>query len=408
MTGYRRRPDPGARAEPGHLLPAPVLPAIRRLRHADQRARRGRPVRPPPRRRAGPGQQTRKEGDADRSRGVHLSSETLGLSGVLDVIEEKDGDVLPGRDQARLRPARRRRPADDLGQRRRAALRPGAADGRGVRQAGGARLPVLRRHAASASRCRFTDELRTKTRAAIDAVPPAVGPGRAAGAAAGRAAAPLLRLLAGPGLPAGGDALPDRPARRRRGDEPPPAGLTRVIPQSDDGAVLYVQEPGSHVGKRSEHLVVRKDGQELTRVPMHAVRQVVVFGNVQVSTQALETLVANEIPVAYLTGYGRFIGPFAPAPAKNVGLREAQFRRFADPAECLTLAKAVVRAKLTNQRTLLMRTPARRRRPRQRRAGRPRPGRPAADSWTRRRRWRRCWGWRARGRRCTSASSAGS
>jgi CRISPR-associated protein Cas1 len=48
-------------------------------------------------------------------------------------------------------------------------------------------------------------------------------------------------------------------------------------------------------------------------VPTHAVRQVVVFGNVQVSTQALETLVANGIPVNHLTGYGRFVGTFAPA-----------------------------------------------------------------------------------------------
>ena len=50
-----------------------------------------------------------------------------------------------------------------------------------------------------------------------------------------------------------------------RGEGPPAAGLTRVIPQSDDGAVLYLQEPGSHVGKRSEHLIVRKDGAALAR-----------------------------------------------------------------------------------------------------------------------------------------------
>src|SRR5262249_7070379 len=109
------------------------------------------------------------------------------------------------------------------------------------------------------------------------------------------------------------------------------------------------------VGKRSEHLVVRKDNAELARVPAHAVRQVCVFGNVQVSTQALETLAANDIPVAYLTGHGRYLGSFVPALPKNVGLREAQFRRFADPAECLRLAKEAVRAKLTNQRTYLMR-----------------------------------------------------
>src|SRR5436190_15140413 len=38
---------------------------------------------------------TRKEGDAHRSRGVQLSSAQLGISGILDVIEEKDGVSYP-------------------------------------------------------------------------------------------------------------------------------------------------------------------------------------------------------------------------------------------------------------------------------------------------------------------------
>ncbi len=37
---------------------------------------------------------TRKEGDANRSRGVHLSSETLGVSGILDVIESATGNRI--------------------------------------------------------------------------------------------------------------------------------------------------------------------------------------------------------------------------------------------------------------------------------------------------------------------------
>jgi CRISP-associated protein Cas1 len=60
--------------------------------------------------------------------------------------------------------------------------------------------------------------------------------------------------------------------------------------------------------------------------------------------------------VASVTSHGRFIGTFAPAEKKNVGLREAQFRRLADAGECLVLSKAVVRGKLTNQRALLMRS----------------------------------------------------
>lgn len=298
---------------------------------------------------------TRKEGEADKSRGIHLSSETLGLTGILDLIEEKNGASYP------VETKHGSAPRDDDG-------RPTTWDNDAVQLCGQALLMEeafgihvdhgFQFYAGSRERVevRFTDELRAKTRAAIDEchrlstldAPPDPLPAELRHRCFGCSLAPVClpeETLYQIGLP---------PAKEETAA--PPAGLTRVLPPSDDGAVLYVQEPGSHVGKRSEHLVVRKDGHEVTRVPMHAIRQLVIFGNVQVSTQALETLAANDIPVAYLTGYGRFIGTFAPAERKNVGLREAQFRRFADPAECLMLSKAVVRGKLINQRALLMRS----------------------------------------------------
>ena len=348
---------------------------------------------------------TRKEGDADRTRGVHLSSEALGLTGVLDVMEEKNGASYP------VETKHGSAPRDDDG-------RPTTWDNDAVQLCGQALLmeeafgvPVPRGvqyYAGTRERVEvpFTDELRAKTRAAIDLckdlsgrdAPPEPLPAELRHRCFGCSLAPVClpeETLYQIGRPtAAGPA------------EPPPAGVTRVIPQSDDGAVFYVQEPGSHVGKRSEHLVVRKDGKETTRAPMHAIRQVVIFGNVQVSTQALETLAANEIPVAYLTGYGRFIGAFTPAVPKNVGLREAQFRRFADPAECLTLSKAAVRAKLTNQRALLMRSL---RGDGDRGSDEPARGawRSCCGGWTTRLRSTRCSAWRGRGRPCISANSAG-
>ena len=54
--------------------------------------------------------------------------------------------------------------------------------------------------------------------------------------------------------------------------------------------------------------------------------------------------------------YGRFVAATMPTIAKNVLLRVNQFKLFADPQRCLTLAKAVVKAKISNQRTLLMRS----------------------------------------------------
>lgn len=302
---------------------------------------------------------TRKEGDADRSRGIHLSSETLGLTGILDVIEEKNGESYP------VETKHGSAPRDDSG-------RPTVWDNDAVQLCGQALLMEETFGAAVARGFQFyagtrervevcfNDDLRAKTRDALEQCrrlsllesPPEPLPAELRHRCFGCSLAPVClpeETLYQIGLPPATFETPSPPAAAS-------AGLTRVIPQSDEGAILYVQEPGSHVGKRSEHLIVRKDGEEKTRVPLHAVRQVVVFGNVQVSTQALETMAANDISVSYLTGYGRFIGSFVPSLPKNVGLRESQFRRFADEAECLRLSKAVVRAKLTNQRALLMRS----------------------------------------------------
>ncbi len=295
---------------------------------------------------------TRKDGDTRQTRSVTLSSPRLGITAVLDVVEEKGGSTYP------VETKHGSAPRDEAG-------RPSVWDNDAVQLCAQGMLleedlgvPVPKGvlfYAGTRERVEvpFDEALRTQTLAAIDLirtlsgrdVPPEPLPAELRHRCHGCSLATIClpeETLYQISSPAGATATPS------------PA-ITRVIPQSDDGAVLYLQEPGSHVGKRSEHLIVRKDGQELQRIPLHAVRQVVVLSNVQISSQALETLASNGIPVAFVTGYGRFIATLAPAPAKNVALREAQFCRFADPAEALALTRAVVRAKLTNQRTLLMR-----------------------------------------------------
>ena len=130
--------------------------------------------------------------------------------------------------------------------------------------------------------------------------------------------------------------------------------ISRVIPELDEGAVLYLQEPGSYVGKRSEHLVVSKDRQEINRVPLAAVRQVVVFGNVQVSTQALETLASMRSRWCCSPLWPLHRGADAGADEKRHAAGGA-----VPPLPIrarLALAKAVVQAKIANQRTLLMRS----------------------------------------------------
>jgi CRISPR-associated protein Cas1 len=210
----------------------------------------------------------------------------------------------------------------------------------------------------------LSDELRVKTRQAIQTIrelsardsPPEPLPAELRYRCFGCSLAPVCQpeetlFCLGHSLPGAVAGTPELTSA-----EEAAAGITRVLPQSAEGAVLYLQEPGWHVGKRSEHLVVRKDGQEIQRVPIAAIRQVVVFGNVQVSTQALECLATLDVSVVYLTSYGRFVAALMPAPTKNVLLRVNQIKIFADPQRALTLAKAIVKAKINNQRVLLMRS----------------------------------------------------
>jgi CRISPR-associated protein Cas1 len=296
---------------------------------------------------------SRKEGDAVLTRSVHLSSERLGLTGVLDMVEEKAGELYPVETKHGSAPR-----GDDgnptFWDNDAVQL---CAQGLLLEEEYGHPIPMgFLYYAGSRERVpvNLDESLRQKTLDAIRSIrdissrdaPPEPLAADQRHKCYGCSLAPVCQPE---------ETLYQIERRDLPADSAPPAGITRVVPQTDEGAVLYLQEPGSYVGKRSEHLVIRKDGQELNRIPLHAIRQVVVFGNVQLSTQALECLTYNEIPVIFLTGYGRFIAALEPAPRKNVSLREAQFRRFADTNECLQLSCEVVRAKLMNQRTLLMR-----------------------------------------------------
>ncbi|MCS6865856.1 MAG: CRISPR-associated endonuclease Cas1 [Gemmataceae bacterium] len=297
---------------------------------------------------------TRTERQTATSRGITLSSEALGITAVLDVIEEKNGEHYP----VETKHGRAAYDADghprvwenDAVQLCAQALLMEEAFGQPVRR--GYQFCAGSRERVEVE---FTEELRNKTRDAIARCreiaqadrPPEPLPPEQRHKCFGCSLAPVC--------------LPEETLFHISQPTPSPAEepssplLRRVIPASDAGAVLYLQEPGSTVGKRSEHLIIKKDGNELGQVPLHAVRDVVVCGNVQVSTQALQTMLENDIRISYLTGHGRFLGAVVPAVAKNITLREAQFRRFSDPAVCLQLAKAVVRAKIHNQRALLMR-----------------------------------------------------
>lgn len=80
-----------------------------------------------------------------------------------------------------------------------------------------------------------------------------------------------------------------------------------------------------------------------------------MYGNVQISTQALREIFYREIPVAFFTTGGWFCGRAIGHEARNVELRRAQYARFEDEGTRLRLARGVVASKIKNCRTFLRR-----------------------------------------------------
>ena len=83
--------------------------------------------------------------------------------------------------------------------------------------------------------------------------------------------------------------------------------------------------------------------------------EVILAGPAQMTTQALHECLRRGIPVHYVTGHGRYLGVLTGMNHFHGLLREAQWRMHFDAEKSLEIARVVVRSKLANMRTLMMR-----------------------------------------------------
>ena len=91
-------------------------------------------------------------------------------------------------------------------------------------------------------------------------------------------------------------------------------------------ATLYLNEQQSIVKKRDGYLIVQYPDKRKVEVPLIKVSQVVVSGDVTLTTPALHTLLELGIEVCFLSMYGHFRGRLSPPVAKNALLRREQYR----------------------------------------------------------------------------------
>jgi CRISPR-associated protein Cas1 len=126
-------------------------------------------------------------------------------------------------------------------------------------------------------------------------------------------------------------------------------------PGGDDSEVLVVQTPGAQIGQRGDQLIVSLKGEDVRKIPGQQVRAIYCYGAVQMTAQAVETCLELGIDVSYFSPAGRFLGLLRGLSASGVDARRGQYRLFELPGVRLQLAREVIRAKIHNQRVMLMR-----------------------------------------------------
>lgn len=115
---------------------------------------------------------------------------------------------------------------------------------------------------------------------------------------------------------------------------------------------VYVTTPGARLRKDGENLVAEIDEEERSRVPLHMLSSVVVFGAILLSPPLIQACAAAGIAIVLLDRNGRFAARIEGPVSENVLLRRAQYRASEQPDD---IVRSLVLGKISNQRSVLMR-----------------------------------------------------
>lgn len=118
---------------------------------------------------------------------------------------------------------------------------------------------------------------------------------------------------------------------------------------------LYLMEHGTRLSREGERLVVQRGEQHLLEVPGVKLDQIMVFGNVTLTTPAIHYCLEKGLPVMLLSGKGRFFGIIDCLDTRHVSLQQQQFERIGDEAFGLAMAREFVSGKISNSRQVLLR-----------------------------------------------------
>ena len=116
---------------------------------------------------------------------------------------------------------------------------------------------------------------------------------------------------------------------------------------------LYISTQGCYLSLKRENLILKKNNEIIAKSQLPLLENVLIFGNTQVTTQAAKACLKRRIPIAYLSRSGRCYGRLLPIERSYP--RIIQHQHNLSDHDRLRCAQQLIKAKISNSRTLLMR-----------------------------------------------------
>ncbi|MBO3460373.1 CRISPR-associated endonuclease Cas1 [Aetokthonos hydrillicola Thurmond2011] len=124
---------------------------------------------------------------------------------------------------------------------------------------------------------------------------------------------------------------------------------------SQEMAAIYLIEQGTSIYKDYQRFIIHVSEKPKLEVPIREVQQIIVFGNIQLSTPVINACLEEQIPVLFLSQSGQYHGHLWSEESINFETHLIQIERRNDDYFQYNVSKAIVLGKLMNSKQLLMR-----------------------------------------------------
>jgi len=119
--------------------------------------------------------------------------------------------------------------------------------------------------------------------------------------------------------------------------------------------VLYVTTPEAYLSLDGENVVIKKDEQTSTRLPLHNLENIVCFNYLGASPALMGACAERNVGLCFLTPNGKFQARVTGKVRGNVLLRKKQYRVSEDEAASAPIAASFLLGKIANSRKVVER-----------------------------------------------------